>query len=736
MSKLNQKKSAKDRSSLFLEHVKVTSFGKYSNVIVGPFQPGMNVVYGPNEAGKTTLNELIKGVLFGWPTSRGRNNSYRTEGLERVGSLFFRDLGTDNVLEIKRSKNSEGATNVDMVLSDIDEETYRSIFALTSDELLRLDRHSEVTSHLLTAGSGTGSSPAKALDEVNERIRQSLSRSAKNPDSVPNLKEQRDRARQRVHEGREEADSLRSQERTLSSLASKRELLTKAQEGLNGEIEELKTCKAQLESLDESIAKTRESLHRSLQMEGEALEGEAHLPAELVDLIGLSPTEELHLNDALEDFERKRAKLEHSLDIAQMDAVRSQSDYEVFSESAGAEGRQRQFAWQRKAKIGLAIAVAIVMAVAGSLVLYRSPDVGGLSYLIVGTALIVFSLVIAAAGVSMALKPTHDEDTLDEDLKKRRWIVQQDEKTVAACERALTDFDAQVAGFMKANGLECAAGSLRRARRIMDNLSGYRENQASSAQNRQARMLQCAGLRTDLATLRNERVERCRAAGFADGATVAEVQQAVQRKEQERKKTANLLADTEREYGEISERLAAAQKNFDFDEAKFQCEQIEARLKETYRRLAVLFVAKRSLEAAIAEWERKSQPEVYRTASRLLCQMTNGAWQQVRMNAEGDLEVLDEIRTPLSPQLLSLGTRQQLYLSLRIALLMSAPNVGTNVPVLCDDILVNFDDERRKGAARALVELAKKRQVILFTCHTDIAALMLSIDPQINSIQL
>ena len=43
-------------SPLFLEHVKMSSFGKFSNTIVGPFSPGLNVVYGHNEAGKTTLN--------------------------------------------------------------------------------------------------------------------------------------------------------------------------------------------------------------------------------------------------------------------------------------------------------------------------------------------------------------------------------------------------------------------------------------------------------------------------------------------------------------------------------------------------------------------------------------------------------------------------------------------------------------------------------------------------------
>ena len=54
---------------------------------------------------------------------------------------------------------------------------------------------------------------------------------------------------------------------------------------------------------------------------------------------------------------------------------------------------------------------------------------------------------------------------------------------------------------------------------------------------------------------------------------------------------------------------------------------MDARLKERYHELAVLLLAQRSLEISIAEWERKSQPEVYKQASRLFAQMTKGAWQ-------------------------------------------------------------------------------------------------------------
>lgn len=73
--------------------------------------------------------------------------------------LFFKDDRTGDVEEIKRTKNSEGVVDRLHVLDDIDKETYETMFALNSDELLKLDRHNEVTARLLTAGSGTASSP-------------------------------------------------------------------------------------------------------------------------------------------------------------------------------------------------------------------------------------------------------------------------------------------------------------------------------------------------------------------------------------------------------------------------------------------------------------------------------------------------------------------------------------------------------------------------------------------------
>ena len=71
----------------YLEHIKIVSFGAFSNKAVGPFAPHLNVVYGPNEAGKTTLASFVGGVLFGWEEARGSRNTYKPANAERSGSL-------------------------------------------------------------------------------------------------------------------------------------------------------------------------------------------------------------------------------------------------------------------------------------------------------------------------------------------------------------------------------------------------------------------------------------------------------------------------------------------------------------------------------------------------------------------------------------------------------------------------------------------------------------------------
>ena len=66
---------------------------------------------------------------------------------------------------------------------------------------------------------------------------------------------------------------------------------------------------------------------------------------------------------------------------------------------------------------------------------------------------------------------------------------------------------------------------------------------------------------------------------------------------------------------------------------------------------------------------------------------------------------------------MSEGTADQLYLALRLAAIERHLESGPAVPVIVDDILVQFDDERAGAAFDALAKLGAKTQVLLFTHH-------------------
>ena len=79
--------TAERGSAPYLKRMKITSFGAFANKVAGPFTPHLNVVFGENEAGKSTLASFAGGVLFGWEEARGVRNTYKPRNAERVHVL-------------------------------------------------------------------------------------------------------------------------------------------------------------------------------------------------------------------------------------------------------------------------------------------------------------------------------------------------------------------------------------------------------------------------------------------------------------------------------------------------------------------------------------------------------------------------------------------------------------------------------------------------------------------------
>lgn len=106
-----------------------------------------------------------------------------------------------------------------------------------------------------------------------------------------------------------------------------------------------------------------------------------------------------------------------------------------------------------------------------------------------------------------------------------------------------------------------------------------------------------------------------------------------------------------------------------------------------------------------------------------------GSTLVVRAASDGSdtLEVVSATGAVAMVDALSRGTCEQLYLCLRLSLaraLSVEAGRASGFPVLLDDVLVNFDPDRSKGCAALLADLAKERQVVMFTCRKETEALL------------
>ena len=69
----------------------------------------------------------------------------------------------------------------------------------------------------------------------------------------------------------------------------------------------------------------------------------------------------------------------------------------------------------------------------------------------------------------------------------------------------------------------------------------------------------------------------------------------------------------------------------------------------------------------------------------------------------------------------STGTREQVYLALRLAAVDQLDQGGERLPLFLDEALVNWDPDRRDRGLALLADIARSRQVFVFTCHPEAA---------------
>ena len=154
----------------------IDGFGQFAGREIGPLEQSVTVLYGPNEAGKSTLLEFVRRVLFGFPRKSGKVNPYPAmAGGSYGGSIVVED--TDGRLYVVRrttgksyggevtitSESGEQLPDTELktLLGNHSRDVFEQVFAFTIDELYSDDllNDANVNSQIYSAGMGVTALP-------------------------------------------------------------------------------------------------------------------------------------------------------------------------------------------------------------------------------------------------------------------------------------------------------------------------------------------------------------------------------------------------------------------------------------------------------------------------------------------------------------------------------------------------------------------------------------------------
>ena len=166
-------------------------------------------------------------------------------------------------------------------------------------------------------------------------------------------------------------------------------------------------------------------------------------------------------------------------------------------------------------------------------------------------------------------------------------------------------------------------------------------------------------------------------------------------------------------------------------------ESLTLEAEELSERLRRCVVAKQLLRNANARFEELHQPELLRLSSEIFSRVTQGRYVAIlkKEGRKGDsIFARNSAGEDVVDAQLSRGTREQLYISIRLALI-TRPN-ALDLPLLMDDVMVNADIERAQGLVNELSLVARDRQILYFCSKPEVLNLFESVGVSANVLEM
>ena len=712
---------------MIIRRLRAQRFGCLDDRTVA-FGPGLNIVFGPNESGKSTLHRAILMALLDRPARRKANEDYRQWGAARLFQFEVEfetadgrcwSLAKDYQANRARLLGPGGDTasweEIQRILSgalgSASAELLQSTCCIAQDELAAIsDGRKELSQSLesMVTGGDDDITTAGAIADLQKAIqglRRGLGvRGAANPGRLAVLAqrtaeleaqaashravlEQEDQTRQRLGENHDRLAQLEIelQPRLTARQAADQAFALRAQ--LTAAQESEATLIASLERIDAALA-ARDAAAAALADPGNSL-----LPEE--EYRGLT---RLHERVAL---------------------LRSQAAEMLASPaSAGMASQTPSWTWQTVAASAggpallalLSTSMGIAAALYGAQARLPAPAVAVL------VGLSIFLDTLAALWLSKtARRPRgplagHGE-TQAADYNAGRLVLQ------AHLEKESQELAARF------EGLGCTDWVA--LERRQDRARSMRAQQEES-QARLEGLLPSGRTRNDLEETRKATSLRRRdlEETLAEPAWRRALQMGPVEYQALCQEIAHMLEERqslERESIGLQARLDASRAaSEDLIALEEQLEAASAELLHLQETLAVYELARDTLQVARERTLVRAQDELAPRAGAYLASLTGGRYSSMIVDSSLNVSVAPPggLQAAVEPRRLSKGTQDQVYLAVRLALMdLLFPNARP--PLFLDDPFVKFDDARRTAALQLCQRIAQERQVILFTCSSD-----------------
>lgn len=689
-------------------------------------EPGLNLIYAPNESGKSTWCSFIRTMLYGLPTRQSgpladKNRFAPWTGEAMQGRMDLETGGQRwTVLRDTRRANAPmqnfactytgtaqpvpevNGQNLGETLLGVPREVFqRSAFIGQSGLAVSQDPELE---RRIAALLSTGQEDV-SYSESYDRLKKQLNRRRHNKTGlIPHLEQEQARL----------DEALRRQAELTAQLENAREQQRTAQT----RVEELEQRRAQWEALEkqETLRQWREA-QEDLARRSQQLTALQQLDGDLPDRDTLA-----RMQAQLELLEQAGGTLTQARRTAQQRQAEAREAREAWTAHPLYPNDEKQLRQQAEAMTapagpGKALPIAagvLLCAAAAALALLPAPAkliaaIGAAAAVGLFLYYMASRRRAAAAAQTVQTRKTALQRQTEEYLRLREDARQAEDaaRTAEASAEGLTQqlqgqlvtLLAQVQPFWpEANGADGIRVALTAALRRREALDG-------------------AALQVQKARIRCDAMSR-----HLPQPPLPDPEETLPRPVLSREQIDAALPQVRNQLREARSRvdsLTGQLRTMDSPESlQAQRDQCTRRLEALQAEYDAIALAMEALTQANTVLQTRFSPALGAETARIFSAITGGRYDKVLLDRNLSLSAQPAgDAMPRALSLLSQGAGDQLYLAVRLAICRMVLPRDKAAPLILDDALANFDDQRLAAALDWLAEESRSRQILLFTCH-------------------